>query len=36
METFPVDQWAERFSMYALEAFVLPRIYWHDMRRGRA
>ena len=36
VETFPVDQRAERFSMYALKAYVLPRLYWHGMLRGRA
>ena len=35
-ETFPVDQRAERFSMYALKAYMLPRLYWHGMLRGRA
>ena len=36
VETFPVDQRAERFSMYALKAHLLPRLYWHGMLRGRA
>jgi sulfide:quinone oxidoreductase len=36
VETFPVDQRAERFSMYALKAHMLPRLYWHGMLRGRA
>lgn len=36
VETFPVDQREERFSMYALKAYVLPRLYWHGMLRGRA
>jgi hypothetical protein len=36
VETFPVDQRAERFSMYALKAYLLPRLYWHGMLRGRA
>ena len=36
VETFPVDQRAERFSMYALKAYGLPRLYWHGMLRGRA
>jgi sulfide:quinone oxidoreductase len=35
VETFPVDQRAERFSMYALKAYMLPRLYWHGMLRGR-
>ena len=36
VETFPVDQRAERFTMYALKAYMLPRLYWHGMLRGRA
>jgi len=36
VETFPVDQRAERFSMYALKAYMLPGLYWHGMLRGRA
>ena len=36
VETFPVDQCAERFSMYALKAYMLPQLYWHGMLRGRA
>jgi sulfide:quinone oxidoreductase len=36
VETFPADQRAERFSMYALKAYLLPRLYWHGMMRGRA
>lgn len=35
METFPFDQSKERFSMYALKAYALPRMYWHGMLRGR-
>ena len=35
-ETFPFDQSEERYSMYALKAYGLPRIYWHGMLRGRA
>lgn len=35
VETFPVDQRQERFSMYALKAFMLPQLYWHGMLRGR-
>ncbi|MCF6156305.1 MAG: NAD(P)/FAD-dependent oxidoreductase [Candidatus Brocadia sp.] len=35
-ETFPFDQSQERYSMYALKAYVLPRMYWHGMLRGRA
>ncbi len=35
-ETFPFDQSEERYSMYALKAYGLPRLYWHGMLRGRA
>jgi sulfide:quinone oxidoreductase len=35
VETFPFDQRQERFSMYALKAYMLPRLYWHGMLRGR-
>lgn len=35
-ETFPFDQSKERYSMYALKAYGLPRMYWHGMLRGRA
>ena len=35
-ETFPFDQAQERYSMYALKAYVLPRMYWHGMLKGRA
>ena len=34
-ETFDVDQAKERYSMYALKAYGLPRLYWHGMLRGR-
>lgn len=36
METFPFDQAQERYSMYALKAYALPKIYWEGMLRGRA
>ena len=35
MESFPFDQSQERYSMYALKAYALPRLYWHGMLRGR-
>jgi sulfide:quinone oxidoreductase len=35
VETFPADQRVERFSMYALKAYMLPHLYWHGMLRGR-
>lgn len=34
-ESFPFDQSQERYSMYALKAYGLPRMYWHGMLRGR-
>jgi sulfide:quinone oxidoreductase len=36
VEAFPADQRAERFGMYALKAYMPPRLYWHGMLRGRA
>ena len=35
-ETFPFNQAEERYSMYALKAYGLPRMYWHGMLKGRA
>ena len=34
-ESFPFDQSRERYSMYALKAYVLPDMYWNGMLRGR-
>jgi sulfide:quinone oxidoreductase len=34
-ESFPFDQSKPRYSMYALKAYGLPRMYWHGMLRGR-
>lgn len=34
-ESFPFDQSQERYSMYALKAYGLPRMYWHGMLKGR-
>lgn len=34
-ESFPFDQSRERYSMYALKAYMLPKMYWHGMLRGR-
>lgn len=34
-ETLPYDQSQERFSLWALKAYGLPRMYWHGMLRGR-
>ena len=35
VESFPFDQREERFSMYAVKAYMLPQLYWHGMLRGR-
>lgn len=35
-ESFPFDQSEERFSMYLLKAYGLPRLYWHGMLKGKA
>lgn len=35
-ESFPFDQSQERYSMWALKAYVLPELYWNGMLRGRA
>lgn len=35
-ETFPFNQAKERFSMWILKKYILPRLYWHGMLRGRA
>ncbi len=34
-ETFPFDQRKERLSMYLVKKYVLPRLYWHGMLKGR-
>lgn len=34
-ESFPFDQTQERYSMYALKAYALPRMYWNGMLKGR-
>ncbi len=34
-ESFPFDQAQERYTMYALKVYGLPRMYWHGMLRGR-
>lgn len=36
METFPVDQSKERWSMYQLKRRVLPWMYWNQILTGRA
>ncbi len=35
-ESFPFDQAKERFSMYMLKAYGLPKLYWHGMLKGKA
>jgi sulfide:quinone oxidoreductase len=35
-ETFPIDQGRERYSMYLVKKYVLPRLYWNFMLKGRA
>ena len=35
MESFPFDQAEPRYSMYALKAYGLPKMYWHGMLKGR-
>lgn len=34
-ESFPFDQNQERYSMYMLKAYALPKMYWHAMLKGR-
>lgn len=34
-ESFPFNQAQERFSMYMLKAYGLPKMYWHGMLRGQ-
>ena len=35
-ESFPFDQSKERKSMYLLKKYLLPRLYWDGMLKGRA
>lgn len=35
VETFPIDQSKERWSMWLLKRYLLPIIYWHGMLKGR-
>ncbi len=35
-ETFPFDQSKERLSMYLLKKYILPKLYWYGMLKGRA
>jgi sulfide:quinone oxidoreductase len=34
-ETFPIDQSKERYSMYLVKKYLLPKIYWEGMMKGR-
>lgn len=34
METFPVDQSEERWSMWLVKRYLLPQLYWHGMLKG--
>jgi len=36
LETFPVDQSKERWSMYQVKRHLLPQLYWNGMLKGRA
>ncbi|MEZ4799515.1 MAG: FAD/NAD(P)-binding oxidoreductase [Flavobacteriales bacterium] len=36
METFPMDQSKERWSMYQLKRRVLPWLYWNKILTGKA
>lgn len=35
-ETFPFNQAEERFSMYLLKVYGLPKLYWNGMLKGHA
>ncbi|HET9960292.1 MAG TPA: FAD/NAD(P)-binding oxidoreductase [Polyangiaceae bacterium] len=35
MESFPIDQARERYSMYLFKAYALPALYWRAILRGR-
>ena len=35
-ETFPFDQAKPRWSMWLLKRYILPRLYWWGMLKGRA
>ncbi|MBI5309929.1 MAG: NAD(P)/FAD-dependent oxidoreductase [Actinobacteria bacterium] len=34
--TFPIDQTKERWSMYQVKRFVLPKLYWNRILKGKA
>lgn len=31
LETFPIDQSKERWTMYHMKADVMPQLYWHGL-----
>jgi len=33
-ETFPIDQGKERYSMFLVKKYLLPRMYWNFMLKG--
>ena len=35
-ETFPIDQSKERYSMFLVKKYLLPKLYWYGMLKGRA
>jgi sulfide:quinone oxidoreductase len=35
-ETFPIDQSKERYSMFLVKKYLLPRLYWYAMLKGWA
>jgi sulfide:quinone oxidoreductase len=35
-ESFPIDQSKERYSMFLVKKYLLPKLYWYGMLRGRA
>nr|XP_046199587.1 sulfide:quinone oxidoreductase, mitochondrial-like isoform X2 [Oncorhynchus gorbuscha] len=34
LETFPIDQSKERWTMYHMKADVMPHLYWHGLLKG--
>uniref|UniRef100_A0A8C7FY80 Sulfide:quinone oxidoreductase, mitochondrial n=1 Tax=Oncorhynchus kisutch TaxID=8019 RepID=A0A8C7FY80_ONCKI len=34
LETFPIDQSKERWTMYHMKADVMPPLYWHGLLKG--
>lgn len=36
MESFPIDQNKERYSMFLVKKYLLPKLYWYGMLKGRA